>query len=224
MASAVGYLRVSKQEQANSGLGLGAQRQAIENFANANKITITEWHQDIQTGKGADALSQRPGLRTALTSAKRLKGPLIVSKLDRLARNSHFITGLMERKVRFIVTMFPDADAFMLQIYAAVAEKERDFISIRTKEALARSTKKLGMAGKTKIAQRSIHALAMEGKQNAAMKRAESKRAEIEFALKDGASLRKAAETLNERQVESLAGGRWHAPSLLKAARRLGLR
>lgn len=225
MAAAIGYLRVSGREQGNSGLGLAAQQHAISTFAQAKGWSIDAWHEDVQTGMGSDALSQRPGLRAALAAAKRIKGPLIVAKLDRLGRNSHFITGLMERKVSFIVTMFPDADPFMLHIYAAVAEQEGKAISTRTKEALARSTKKLGMAGKSKKAQRAIRALAMDAKQVAATRRAEAARAEIEFALKDGASLRTAAQTLNEREIESVMGvGRWYASSVLKAARRLGLR
>ena len=224
MAAAVGYIRVSTHEQGRSGLGLAAQRQAIEDFAARFGHTINGWHEDVQTGKGSDALAQRPGLRAALRAAKAAKGPLIVAKLDRLARNSHFITGLMEQRVRFIVTMMPDADAFTLQIYAALAEKEGAQISERTKAALAKSKKKLGMAGKSKDEQRAIRALAMAAKDKAATQRVEVLRPHIEFALKDGASLRKAAETLNERNIESPMGGRWHAPSVLKAARRLGLR
>lgn len=224
MEQAIGYTRVSSAEQGRSGLGLDAQRQAIENFAKAEGITIAGWYQDVQTGKGSDALALRPGLRSALKVAKSLKGALIVAKLDRLARNSHFITGLMEQRVRFVVTMLPKADAFTLQIYAALAEKEGAQISERTKEALARSKKKLGMAGKSKAEQKAILALAMEAKQKAATARAEALRPQIEFALKPGVSLRKAAEALNKRGIESVGGGLWHAPSLLKAARRLGLR
>ena len=221
---AIGYTRVSTAEQGRSGLGLAAQRQAIEDFAKVEGFTIAAWHEDVQTGKGTDALVQRPGLRAALRAAKAVKGPLVVAKLDRLARNSHFITGLMEQRVRFIVTMLPKADAFTLQIYAALAEKEGAQISERTKAALARSTKKLGMAGKSKAERRAIHALAMAAKDKAATARAEALRPQIEFALKDGATLRQAAEKLNARGIESPRGGRWHAPSLLKAARRLGLR
>jgi DNA invertase Pin-like site-specific DNA recombinase len=224
MQQAVGYTRVSTAEQGRSGLGLAAQQLAIEEFAKSEGYTITTWHKDVQTGKGTDALAQRPGLRAALRAAKAVKGPMVVAKLDRLARNSHFITGLMEQRVRFIVTMLPKADAFTLQIYAALAEKEGALISERTRAALARSKKKLGMAGKSKAQQRSIRSLAMVAKDKAATARAEALRPQIEFALKDGVSLRAAAETLNARGVESPMGGRWHAPSLLKAAKRLALR
>jgi DNA invertase Pin-like site-specific DNA recombinase len=221
---AIGYSRVSTAEQGRSGLGLSAQRQAIEDFAKAKGFSIAAWHEDVQTGKGADALAQRPGLRAALRAAKASRGPLIVAKLDRLARNSHFVTGLMESHVRFIVVNLPDADAFTLQIYAALAEKEGAQISERTRAALAKSTKKLGMAGRSKAEQRRIRSLAMSAKDKAATARAEALRPHIEFALKAGVSLRNAAQTLNDRGVESPGGGRWHAPSLLKAARRLGIR
>jgi DNA invertase Pin-like site-specific DNA recombinase len=112
---AIGYTRVSTAEQGRSGLGLDAQRKAIEDFAKVEGIIITGWHEDVQTGKGSDALAQRPGLRAALRSAKSVKGPVVVAKLDRLARNSHFITGMMEQRVQFIVTALPKADAFTLQ-------------------------------------------------------------------------------------------------------------
>jgi DNA invertase Pin-like site-specific DNA recombinase len=222
--TAVGYLRVSTREQGQSGLGMDAQRAAIEGFAQREGYTLSAWHQDVQTGKGADALTQRPGLRSALKAAKAAKGALLVAKLDRLGRNSHFITGLVEQRIRFIIVNMPNASAFEIQLHAAFAEEEARKISVRTKEALARSKKKLGMAGKSKSKQRAIRVLAMAAKAKAALARAEALRPQIEYALKDGASLRKAAEILNDRGVESPAGGRWFAPSLLKAARRLKLR
>jgi DNA invertase Pin-like site-specific DNA recombinase len=205
---------------------MAAQRRAIEDFAQSRQMTIadSEWYQDVQSGKGSDALALRPGLRSALQAAKRVKGPLIVAHLSRLARNSHFIGGLLEQEVRFIVTPLPDADKFTLQIHAAVDEKEGAQISERTRAALARSSKKLGMRGKSKTEQRRIRALAMRAKATAANVRAEALRPQIEFVLKDGASLRDAADALNNRGIPSPFGARWHAPSLLKAARRLGLR
>jgi DNA invertase Pin-like site-specific DNA recombinase len=108
----------------------------------------------------------------------------------------------------------------VLHLYAALAEKERSMIGERTKAALARSTKKLGMAGKSKTQQRAIRTLALKAKDKAATARAEALRPQIEFALKDGSSLRRASELLNECGIASPAGGRWHAPRLLIAARR----
>lgn len=146
MTDAIGYLRVSTREQGRSGLGLSAQRKEIEAFGAREGFSIESWYQDIQTGAGRDALQLRPGLATALKEARTARCPLIVSKLDRLSRNVHFITGLMEHKVHFIVTeLGKDRDDFTLHIWASLAEQERKMMSQRTKAALARSKKKLGM-------------------------------------------------------------------------------
>jgi hypothetical protein len=117
-----------------SGLGLDAQRDAIANFAAANGFAITRLFEEIETGKGADALERRPKLAEALQRARKLKGPIIVAKLERLSRDAHFISGLMQHKTPFIVAdLGADTDPFMLHIYAALAEKERRFISERTR-------------------------------------------------------------------------------------------
>ncbi len=103
MKQAIGYLRVSTREQGRNGYSLETQRRDIEAFAAREGFEPDSFYQDVQTGAGADALRLRPGLASALKEAKLRKCPLIVSKLDRLSRNVHFITGLMEHKVHFIV-------------------------------------------------------------------------------------------------------------------------
>jgi DNA invertase Pin-like site-specific DNA recombinase len=223
--AAIGYARVSTAEQGRSGLGLEAQHAAIARFAETEGLSVTQMYEEIETGSGADAIERRPQLAAALKAARKAKVPVLVAKLDRLSRDVHFISGLMAHRVEFVVCdLGRQSDPFVLHLYAALAEKERSMIGERTKTALARSTKMLGMAGKSKTQQRSIRALAMAAKHKAATARAEALRPQIEFALKDGASLRKAAELLNGRGISSPFGGRWHAPSLLIAARRLGLR
>jgi len=126
MSEAIGYLRVSTREQGRSGLGLAAQRHDIEAFGAREGFTVKSWHQDVQTGAGADALLLRPGLVAALKEARSVRCPMIVSRLDRLSRNVHFITGLMEHRVHFIVAALgKDCDDFTLHIYASLAEQER---------------------------------------------------------------------------------------------------
>jgi DNA invertase Pin-like site-specific DNA recombinase len=138
MKAAVAYFRVSTQQQGKSGLGLEAQSAAVGRFCAANGFYIFHTFQEVETGKGADALDRRPRLAEALATAKREKTPVIVARLDRLSRDVAFIAGLMAQKVPFIVAeLGPDVDPFMLHIYAAVAEKERSMISERTKSALA---------------------------------------------------------------------------------------
>src|SRR5919112_1772471 len=137
MDRAVAYLRVSTQRQQRSGLGIEAQRAAIERFAAAEGLTIISEYTEAETGKGADALDRRPQLAAALAAARAAKCPVLVAKLDRLSRGVAFISGLMAQRVPFVVAeLGADADPFMLHLYAALAEKERRLISERTKAAL----------------------------------------------------------------------------------------
>jgi DNA invertase Pin-like site-specific DNA recombinase len=227
-SAVVGYVRVSTAEQGRSGLGLEAQRAAIARFAEAEGLVVTQVFEEIETGSGTDALERRPQLAAALKVARKIKAPVLVAKLDRLSRDVHFISGLMAQRVEFIVCdLGRQADPFVLHLYAALAEKERGMISARTIAGLAaakaRGTK-IGMSAMSKTAQSKIRKLASAAKGRAADGRAKAVESDIRCALADGGSLRKAAELLNERGIASPAGGRWHAPSLLIAARRLGLR
>ena len=124
MADAVAYVRVSTQGQARSGLGLEAQRDAIAAFAKAEGFAITRTFEEHETGKGADAIDRRPQLAAAIKAARKLGGPVIVSKLDRLSRDVHFISGLMVHRVPFVVTEFgADVDPLVLHLFAALAQR-----------------------------------------------------------------------------------------------------
>ena len=135
----VAYYRVSTREQGRGGLGIDAQRAAVARFAEAEGFEIIAEHVEIETGKGTDALDRRPKLASALAEARQhgKHCPIAVAKLDRLSRDVHFISGLMAHRVAFIVAeLGADADPFMLHLYAALAEKERQLISQRTRDAL----------------------------------------------------------------------------------------
>src|SRR5882672_9146461 len=138
MGRAIAYLRVSTQRQQRSGLGIEAQRAAIERFASAESLAIAAEFVEFESGKGADALERRPQLAAALAAAKAAKCSVVVAKLDRLSRDVAFVAGLMAQRVPFMVAeLGRDADPFMLHLYAALAEKERRLIAERTKAALA---------------------------------------------------------------------------------------
>ena len=137
MQPLVAYHRVSTAAQGRSGLGLEAQRAAVEAFANAEEFEIVESFTEIETGKGSDALDRRPKLKAALKAAKKFKCQVVVAKLDRLSRDVAFIAGLMSQRVPFIVTALGrNVDPFTLHIYAALAEQERRMISQRTSAGL----------------------------------------------------------------------------------------
>lgn len=228
MTVAVGYVRVSTASQGRSGLGLDAQRSAIGQFAKSEGLDLLEVFEEVETGSGSDALDRRPKLAAALQAARRAKAPILVAKLDRLSRNVHFISGLMAHQVEFVVCdLGRQSDPFVLHLYAALAEKERTLIATRTAaglKAAKRRGAKLGMAGKSEAEVRAIAERGAEANKVAALERLAPLKLSIADSLRDGRSLRAAANWLNERNVASPGGGRWHAPSLLKAAIRLGLR
>src|SRR5262245_22640716 len=148
LSPAIAYCRVSTRAQGDSGLGLEAQRAAIEAFAERERFEIAKTFIEVQSGAGANALERRPELAAAIRAARRLafpvkrKGPgrgapIIVAKLDRLSRDVHFISGLMSHNVPFICTdLGSDTDPFILHLFAALAQKERALISERTKAGL----------------------------------------------------------------------------------------
>jgi DNA invertase Pin-like site-specific DNA recombinase len=228
MTTAIGYVRVSTTSQGRSGLGLEAQRAAIAQFAKSEGLELSEVFEEVETGSGADALDRRPKLAAALQAARKAKAPVLVAKLDRLSRDVHFISGLMSHRVEFVVCdLGRQSDPFVLHLYAALAEKERGMIAARTKaglKAAKRRGTKLGMDGKSKAEGRAIAALGAEANRAAALERLKGLKLHIVDALAEGRSLRVATDWLNERNIASPGGGSWHAPSLLKAAKRLGLR
>jgi len=132
MVGIVGYLRVSTKGQGESGLGLEAQRAAVEAYARQAGCTATQFYTEVESGKLAD----RPQLARALAHARRSKATLVVAKLDRLSRNVEFLANVMNSGCDFAAADMPAANRFMLHVMAAVAEHEAKAISERTKAAL----------------------------------------------------------------------------------------
>lgn len=129
----VAYYRVSTDKQGQSGLGLDAQRAAVELHARAVGATVVAEFQDVESGRKAD----RTGLAAALAVCKAKRATLLIAKLDRLARSVAFISNLMEGGVDFVAADMPSVNRLTVHVLAAVAEHEREMISQRTKAALA---------------------------------------------------------------------------------------
>lgn len=129
----VSYLRVSTARQGASGLGLEAQRAAVQGFAAAAGHTIVAELLEVESGGKAD----RPQLAAALATCRLHRATLVIAKLDRLARNVAFIANLMDGGVEFVACDMPHANRLTLHLLAAIAEHEREMISQRTKAALA---------------------------------------------------------------------------------------
>lgn len=221
MKQAVAYLRVSTQAQGKSGLGIDAQKAAIERFAEAEGFAITFWFEEVETGKGADALDRRPVLSEALYVARKSKAPVIVAKLDRLSRDVAFIAGLMAQRVPFVVAeLGADADPFMLHLYAALAEKERSLISKRTREAL-QAKKKAGalLGNRTNLAVAQAKGAASNAAGSKAF--ADNVFPIIQTIKANGAnSLRGIADVLNARGVRTPRGGYWTAVQVSRVLKR----
>lgn len=208
------YIRVSTTQQGRSGLGIEAQRQTLQHFAQAEGIEVLGEYVEVETGKGTDALERRPQLKAALAAARKHRCRIAVAKLDRLSRDIHFISGLMAHKVPFwVAELGPDVDPFVLHLFAALAEKERSLISTRTRQALA-AAKARGVAlgnPKLHVARKS----AVEAVTAGAERFAANVLPIIREAQKAGATtLREIAAALNARGIATARGGQWHATSV----------
>src|SRR5688572_15760498 len=124
----VSYLRVSTQKQGQTGLGMEAQRTAITNYLDGGNWKLIAEYVEVESGKN----NQRPELEKALQRCRQTGAKLLIAKLDRLARNVHFIAGLMESNVDFLAVDMPSANRLTVHILAAVAEDEARRISQRT--------------------------------------------------------------------------------------------
>jgi DNA invertase Pin-like site-specific DNA recombinase len=217
----VSYIRVSTAGQGKSSLGVEAQRNAITRFAEAEGLELAAEHVEVETGKGADALDRRPKLAAALAEASRIRGSVVVAKLDRLSRDVAFVSGLMSQKVPFIVAeLGPDADPFMLHLYAALAEKERAMISGRTKAALAAAKAKGTVLGNPRLAE--VGASGVASNKAAAAQFAANILPLILPMRAEGKSLRQIAAALNERRIPTARGGKWAQTQVADILRRAG--
>jgi DNA invertase Pin-like site-specific DNA recombinase len=221
----VTYLRVSTQDQGRSGLGIEAQRAALERFAEAEGFAIAAEFAEVETGKGADALDKRPMLAAALAEARKRQCSIAVAKLDRLSRDVHFVSGLMAQRVPFIVAeLGADVDPFVLHLYAALAEKERKLISERTKRALeaakARGVKLGGDRGHLADAREKGTAASAAVRTAKANERAADVSPIIRELQAQGASLRRIAADLTARGIPTPRGSEWTAMAVKRAAER----
>jgi DNA invertase Pin-like site-specific DNA recombinase len=128
----VGYMRVSTDKQGKSGLGLDAQRKAIEDFLNGGRWELIAEFTEVESGK----VDERQELQKALKHCQMTGATLVIAKLDRLSRDLHFIGSIMKSGIEFVATDIPAANKFTIHILAAVAEHEREMISQRTRAAL----------------------------------------------------------------------------------------
>jgi DNA invertase Pin-like site-specific DNA recombinase len=215
----VAYYRVSTGKQGKSGLGIEAERQAVETYLNGGNWKIIAEFTEVESGKRSD----RPALTQALAAARARRVPLVVAKVDRLTRSVAFLSALLEAgvDVRFadLPTLEGATGKFMLQQMAAIAELEAGMISKRTKDALAAAKRRGVVLGGF----RGRHFTAKDHKAAAAARheKAVQRAADLapivhELRAAGAASLRAIAAGLNERHIPTARGGEWTATQVMR--------
>lgn len=225
MTKAVAYYRVSTAKQGASGLGLSAQRAAVEALCSSRGWEIiAPPFEEIESGKRND----RPQLEAALQRCKVTGAVLVVAKLDRLSRNVAFLAALQDSGVRFVAADMPEANELTVHIMAAVAQAERKAISKRTKEALAAAKargQKLGNPNGAAALRRApngsaagVAAFTRKADEHAARLRPIVERLRAEGHV----TLSGLAKALNAEGMVTPRNGRWHASSVSNLLARLG--
>lgn len=212
----VTYERVSTARQGRSGLGLEAQRKAIDDYAATTEAQVLGRFTEVESGRRND----RPQLATALNLAKLTGATLVIAKLDRLSRNAAFLLTLRDAGVRFVACDMPQANDLTVGIMALVAQQEREAISRRTREALAAAKARGVKLGNPNGAA----ALRRAGKGGTALRATVTTNADafaqtlatvIEDIRADGhITLRGIAAELNARGIRTRRGGRWHVSNV----------
>jgi DNA invertase Pin-like site-specific DNA recombinase len=214
----VAYYRVSTARQGQSGLGLEAQREAVVQYLSGGEWELIGEFTETETGRGANALEKRPQLRAALELCKRRGATLIIAKLDRLARNVHFVSGLLETGCDFVAADMPQANKVMIQMHAVMAEWERDQISKRTRDALAAAKARgvqLGVAGPANLRPN------METRREAADAFANKLAGVVAGFRARNLSQRNMVAELNALGIKTPKGGAWHRGQLSRLLDRI---
>ncbi|WP_424627962.1 recombinase family protein [Bradyrhizobium sp. SYSU BS000235] len=211
MGGFVAYYRVSTDRQGRSGLGLEAQRKAVQEFLNGSALGAGLEFTEVETGKR----NERPQLAKALAACRKHKAKLVIAKLDRLSRNLAFIAQLMDAGVEFVAVDNPHANKLTIHILAAVAQHEREMIGERTRAAL-QAAKRKGV----KLGRYGAECLAPAYRE-AARKRAMELAPLVCDMQAAGLSARQMAAALTARKTPTVSGGAWHAQTVLRVLSRI---
>jgi len=214
MTDYVGYFRVSTDRQGRSGLGLEAQREAVTRFIDGRGALLAEYTEIESGGK-----NDRPALSDALALCRQQKATLLIARLDRLARSVAFISNLMDSGVEFVAVDMPEANRLTMHILAAVAEHEREAISIRTKAALQAAKARGVKLGNPRAAEAAP--LAHKAIQQQADQFAETLAPLIEKMRGEGMSLAAVAEELNSRNIQTARGRKWYPATVRNLIKRV---
>lgn len=201
----IAYQRVSTKSQGDSGNGLNAQKQLNEEYANSVSGEIVASYTDVESGKK----DERANLLLAIEEVKKVRGVLLVAKLDRLSRRCSLLFMLRESGIDIRVAERPSMSKLEFGILALLAEEERDFISTRTKQGLEQVKKRGVKLGNPQWKESIGKAI------DANRQKAEGHRAkiieEVEVLRRHGLkTLQELANGLNYRGITTRTGGTWY--------------
>lgn len=211
MTTMIGYLRVSTEEQANSGLGLEAQRETIQRYADAHGWEVA-WHEDA--GLSAKSLD-RPQLQAALARVhvvpkRRDVDGIVVAKLDRLSRSVVDFASVLElaRAKRWALvaidlgvdTSTPTGE-LVANVMMSVAQWERRVIGERTSAAMQAAKRQGRHMGRVSVLPPST--------------------GDRLLALRATRTLHATAAQLNVEGLTAASGAQWSANTVAKAQKRI---
>jgi DNA invertase Pin-like site-specific DNA recombinase len=202
---------------------LEAQREAVTRYLNGGQWKLVAEYVEVESGKR----NSRPQLQAAISHAKAAGAKLVIARLDRLARNLHFVSSLQERGVDFVAADMPDANRLTIHIIAAVAESVGRTISENTRTALAAAKARGVKLGNPNGAR------ALRGKQvgnteavakikaNAAQRASDLAGIVNTLQASGLTSVRSIAEALNNQGISAPRGDIWHPTAVSRLLQRL---
>lgn len=210
---ALGYVRVSTEEQVAEGYSLDAQKAKLAAYAVANDLDLVGVFADEGiSGKRAD---NRPGLQSALAALKaRHAAALVVVKLDRLSRSTTDVLDLVESAGREAWSLHSLAERldtasamgrFVVTIFAALAQAEREVIGERTRAAMSHMKATGIRVGAVPYG----FDLKADGRTLAPNAEEQAVVAEARAAVAAGRKLSAVARDLNARGIATKKGRRW---------------
>ena len=222
---AVAYLRVSTKSQGESGLGVEAQRAAVDAFCRSSGYQLIDEFLEIESGR----VSSRPVLHDAIARARGTGAVLVIARLDRLSRSLRFIAELLESELAFVACDVPSANRLVLQILAAIAEEEARATSIRTKAAM-KAAKARGVVFGSPTGAFPAGAGLRGARASTVARRDKRDRAignvakRLRALRSEGFGYKQIAAILNDEHYTTSLGKRWRGMAVWRALRRLRAR
>jgi DNA invertase Pin-like site-specific DNA recombinase len=214
MKKFIAYYRVSRKSQGESGLGIAAQKSAVQRYIETQNGIILHEYTEVETGTNK---KQRVVIHEAINQSKKEGAILVIAKIDRLARNVNFVSSLMDAGVEFVACDMPSANHFTIHIFAALAEQEAKLISQRTRHALSELKKRGVKLGKpenltNQAREKGQEIIRLNARNNDQNRQAQ---AVIVSCRERGMTLRAIAEHLNQLNFKTRYGNSFH-PSAIK--------